>query len=727
MKAKNTTCQSCLRFGLNNKLAQTLRFYFIIGFALISWVLGVTAQASGSGSIDEDNITVNQIRDKVQLSEDTLTEAPEVALRLVLEATEMLENVDDSLLLAKVYYLKAKIQSNMGNYAAAIPDFEKSLLIYSKLQELNGYADAANHLGVIYDHLGDYDEALRHYFMSINALDESNPKGLVYAYNNIALIYMAEQVFDKARANLIKSVEIAKAHDLSESLTYPYHNLGDLHDVQQAYDSALYYYRQSYIIDSLNQDKIGIGINLKAMAEVYKELGEIEKARSHLQEALGYLLPSDDQLNLSSTYSSLGEVLLLDGQYDPAIMHAEMGLQLAQDINAKPEIQQAADVLSKIYKAMDNFEKALTFTEISHIYQDSLFNETKSREMALLQLRQAESEKELLRVDNELQIAQMDDQQLLIERQTYIVILVTFGLIISVIFLVILNHANRDKKTTNKQLVLQQQEIENIIAELKILNQHTEGQRNKLEASNQIKDKLISIISHDFRSPLNSLEGVLQLFSDGHISESEMKLFAHDLRLKVHFTTNLLDNLLNWAKNQMQGISPGPEPFDTYKLSEETIHLVALQAENKGVKIVNEILVDRHTQIFADYEMIKLVLRNLLSNAIKFTNRGGEVRIKAVEQDGFILLFVKDSGVGMKEEQLDHLFTDQTSSTPGTSHEKGTGLGLMLCKDFVEKNGGRIYAQSLEGDGSTFSFTVPVYEPSEQPGAKKNNKLKQVY
>lgn len=703
---------------------QLFRLHPVIGIALPLVFLSQFVRAVNPTAYFQDTVAIQQLREQLKKSNDTLSQSPEAAMDLIIQAHDLLEKANDSLLSAEMYYLKGKIHDKLGDYASSISEFKESAHIYQQLEDHNGYAKAMNYLGVTYDQLGDYDEALRHYLISLNVLDESNPQGLIYINNNIALIYMANQSYDKARAHLMEAVHIAKESDLNHELTYPYHNIGDLHSSLQEYDSALSYYKKSYVIDTAQHDKVGIGINLKSMAEVYKKQQQLEEARSHLVDALSYLEEGDDKYNLSAVYSSLGEIYMLQKQFDKAIKYARKGLTLASELSAKAEIQHAAGVLSETYKASGDFEQALLYTDIFHQYKDSIFNENKNRELTLLQLKQAEAEKDLLKVDNEIQTAKMGDQLLLIEKQTYIVILISFGLIISIVFLVILNNANRDKKITNQQLLNQRKEIENIISKLKILYQDIEKQKNELEQSNRIKDKLISIISHDFRSPLNSLEGVLVLFTEGQIKESEMKVLAQDLRLKVNITTSLLDNLLNWAKNQMQGINPGPEAFDVSTLTLETIHLVEMQAENKGVIILDEISSHEHTMVFADYEMMKLVLRNLLSNAIKFTKKGDKVVIKASKSDDFFSIFIQDSGVGISNEQLEFLFTNQTNSTLGTSQEKGTGLGLMLCKDFVEKNGGQIMVQTVEGEGSTFSFTIPTSKTNKKIDIKKKNELK---
>jgi signal transduction histidine kinase len=231
-----------------------------------------------------------------------------------------------------------------------------------------------------------------------------------------------------------------------------------------------------------------------------------------------------------------------------------------------------------------------------------------------------------------------------------------------------------------------------------------EQQKEQLLELNQFKDKVFSIVSHDFRSPLNSLKGMLALYLQGMISHEEMKSLASELLEKLNTTSNMLDNLLHWAKNQLQGIHVKPQKIDISELVKENIELIRPLAEKKDIHLKCEN--HRPVSAFADEEMIKLVLRNLISNAVKFSFKGGDVGITILEEEDQVVVEVKDQGTGMNEQQKENLFNPSARSSPGTNNEKGMGLGLILCKEFVEKNGGRLWAESEEGKGSLFCFSL---------------------
>lgn len=230
----------------------------------------------------------------------------------------------------------------------------------------------------------------------------------------------------------------------------------------------------------------------------------------------------------------------------------------------------------------------------------------------------------------------------------------------------------------------------------------------ELEDLNKLKDKLLSIVSHDFRSPLNSLRGTLSLFLKGALSKEELNMLTESLVDKLDNTYNLLENLLNWAKSQMQGMKVYAKKINLKAISEDCIDLLTPIADKKHVKITSHIKTS--VVAFADNEMVKLVIRNLMSNAIKFTTTGNNIILEAIPDEDKVTISVADNGTGISNENQDKLFKLDNFSTIGTSNESGIGLGLLLCKDFVEKNGGEIWFESELEKGSTFYFTLPTKE-----------------
>lgn len=267
---------------------------------------------------------------------------------------------------------------------------------------------------------------------------------------------------------------------------------------------------------------------------------------------------------------------------------------------------------------------------------------------------------------------------------------------------------NESKRKLVEQELSQVREREVLIEEKnKELNEKIEQRTAELRASNITKDKLFSIISHDLRSPMAALKSTIEILDPQILNSVELEMIKRELSKQFEATDDTLQNLLLWAKSQMGGVSIQKEEIQLKKIIDQKIVLFALIAENKQIRLINNI--EEQIQVYADINHLRLILRNLIANAFKFTLINGTITISATqESEDFITIAVKDTGVGMTVEQIGKLFITNTHfSTRGTDDEHGTGLGLLLCKDFVEKNGGKIWVESEINKGSTFYFTLP--------------------
>ncbi len=230
----------------------------------------------------------------------------------------------------------------------------------------------------------------------------------------------------------------------------------------------------------------------------------------------------------------------------------------------------------------------------------------------------------------------------------------------------------------------------------------------KLEEMNAAKDKFFSIIAHDLRSPFNSIMGFTELISE-QVRERDYANLDHYTKIILqssHRVMDLLTNLLEWSRSQTGRIEYNPQCFEIVDFIRDTSQLFDQLAAQKSISIVAEM--PSGISVFADKLMISTVLRNLLSNAIKYTRPGGTIVISARSNQEKIEVTIADNGIGIARERVARLFRiEQNESTLGTNQEKGTGLGLILCREFIEKHGGRIWAESIEGKGSVFSFSLP--------------------
>jgi signal transduction histidine kinase len=253
-------------------------------------------------------------------------------------------------------------------------------------------------------------------------------------------------------------------------------------------------------------------------------------------------------------------------------------------------------------------------------------------------------------------------------------------------------------KLLNRELTQKNEEISR-------QNQEIQEQTVQLAENNRFKDRLFSIISHDLRSPVVGLVGSLELVNEGVLSEEEFRDMLPDLANNVNSIQSLLDNLLTWARIQMKGIPVAPEAFHIRALVQDKICTFEKPAQLKDITFINNI--EEDLQILADKNMIELVLRNLLSNAIKFSHPGGTIELSSSRQKGYSQICISDNGTGIEPETMANLFGPQSASSKGTAGEMGTGLGLLLSKEFIEKNGGKIWVESTPNVGSKFYFSIP--------------------
>jgi PAS domain S-box-containing protein len=236
----------------------------------------------------------------------------------------------------------------------------------------------------------------------------------------------------------------------------------------------------------------------------------------------------------------------------------------------------------------------------------------------------------------------------------------------------------------------------------------------RLKELNTTKDKLFSIIGHDLKGPLNNILGFSELIEEGYdnLTCEQVKKYNRLIYKLSKNVSELLENLLTWSRAQRDKLVYNPQNISLRFVVERCFGLLENHAENKQIKLVNEVPSD--TLVFADEEMVTTVIRNLVSNAVKFTKSGGTITILAKNIDGAVITEVRDTGVGIPKERMKQLFKpDVNHSGVGTDGEKGTGLGLIICKDFVEKNEGEIWVNSTPDEGTSFYILLPTNKTEE--------------
>ncbi|MBT1690154.1 sensor histidine kinase [Dawidia soli] len=485
-----------------------------------------------------------------------------------------------------------------------------------------------------------------------------------------------EQVLHR-RDELAGSPEVARA----------LFNLGNLYTAKHNYAEALKRHKEALSVWRTLGDRKNEAISLNAIGELYTLQKKDDRTLANHVAALEIRNRLKDKSGIAQSYNNIGAFYYREKQYEKAVANLLPGLDAAQEAQAQHEIAKSYEYLKYCFSELGDYQKALEYGNSQIAISDLIQAERNDRQTAEteMQFRLAEiGTLEDKALEREKEIRRQE------ERQLYLYAFIA----LAVVILLLVLYQYMMKQRTNRML--------------EQTNATIQQQNLALQDLNATKDKFFSIISHDLKGPLNSLtsfSGLLINHTDS-LSKDEIRMLAQDLDKSVKNLFALLENLLEWSRSQTGNIEFRPEVFDLATVMEENKALLTAQAQTKKIELAYKSEGTRIVQ--AHKNSVTTVVRNLLSNAIKFTPEGGSIWLTAESRQGQMQVAIADNGVGMSPEVVQKLFRiDTKHSTKGTANEKGTGLGLILCKDFIEKNGGRIWVESEPGKGSVFVFTLP--------------------
>ncbi|MCM2302620.1 MAG: HAMP domain-containing histidine kinase, partial [Flavobacteriaceae bacterium] len=358
---------------------------------------------------------------------------------------------------------------------------------------------------------------------------------------------------------------------------------------------------------------------------------------------------------------------------------------------------QVYELFSEISVAQNNYKKAYEFQKLFKKFNDSVSSSDR-----LMKIKELDVIFDAENKNKELQNLTDNNRQNEIQITNQKILIYSFIFLIFIVFLftAILFKQNQDKVKMNALLSLKSVQIEDKNKE--ILEQH-----QNLEKLNDTKDKFFSIIGHDLKNPMNSIIGFSELLSDNYnkYDDEKRNKFINIIKESAHRSNELLENLLTWAQSQSNSIEFHPTKISLKKSIEEVFGLLNVQASKNDITLQSNFSVN--CNVIADQNMLLTILRNLVANAIKFSNHNSMVSVIVTPHDKFCEITVKDSGDGIPENEIEYLFDLHNKSKITKKSKSGSGLGLILCKDFVEKQGGKIWVNSKLGEGSEFTFTLP--------------------
>lgn len=568
-----------------------------------------------------------------------------------------------------------------GEVDEAVTLLQHALSDYEKTDSKTGLALTYRWLGNSFSAISELNRAQENYVKAYTLYEEGGDKmGMAVMLANIGNIYYDQQQYEKAIEYHTQALVIKRMFGDQHSLATSYTNIGNNYAGLRQYDEAMRYYSDALAIFERDGDGRSIAYTLGSMGSVHEKRHQYADALIALGKAVSLLEQAGDARGLAEAYNCIGGIemnLRLYKRSGNSLLKAQ---ELAEQAGAPSELIMNYLALARLDSAMGNMKGAYTWMKHYTNLKEKVFNRDKSAQITHLQ---AAFDAE--RKDRTIQLLAKEKNYQENEKAAQRIMFALGMAVLLIILLGLLYFLRQRYKATQ---ILKQEKAHS-------------------EELNRLKDKLFSIIAHDLRGPLNSLKALLGLASADEVTEAELKYLLGTIGQNTHYTTGLVDNLLLWARANLHGNSIVPQVFRVNDLVENNIRLLSPQADQKAIALRYDDIPQR-VDAYADRNMIDLVLRNLLSNAIKFTPHAGTISVSVSERRGDLSISVSDTGMGMRQEHVAKLFGTENISTPGTENEKGTGLGLILCREFVEKNGGKISVSSREGVGSSFMFTVPV-------------------
>ncbi|HWK07192.1 MAG TPA: tetratricopeptide repeat-containing sensor histidine kinase [Puia sp.] len=590
-----------------------------------------------------------------------------------------------------LYYAIGRLYWNRNPDSALLMG-QKAIDLSQQSKFEKGIALGLQVKGVAYAAKGKYPEALNCQLQALRISERLGLEDLIRGnYNDIGILYTDMRDYAKALDYLEKALETARQHNSRTILGALLTNIGEVYKERNQYDSAIIYNTQSLAIARELHDSLSMAISLLNIGDNYGRKRMPEKALGYLEASLRISEKIRDDEGLAYSNNLIAETYHQSHQYQKSIDYGLVGLSQAKKLGIKDLAKGAYHTLYSDYRDLGDLGKALEARNEEIALNDSLYNLEKEKELKVLQsdydLERQQHQIDLLNKDKLIQQSEITRGRII----HYLFIGLAFLLGLWAFFLV---RSNLQKQQLNKLLKAQNEEIV--------------MQNQQLADINTIKNKLLSIIGHDLRSPVSSLKGFVDLLRSSTLTEEQIRHFSNLMSNSLVSTSHLLDNLLFWAKSQMEGMRVSAGSFDLQEVIRQNKNLVQSRATEKEVLLVTDEK-GGPVMVYADEIMVDMVIRNLVENAIKFSRAGDMVTISARKNTDLVTITVQDTGTGIHPDDHPKIFNRSVSyTTSGTSREKGSGLGLSLCKELVEKNGGKIWFESEPEKGTSFTFTLPA-------------------
>ncbi|WP_169315233.1 tetratricopeptide repeat-containing sensor histidine kinase [Bernardetia litoralis] len=666
----------------------------------------------------------------------------EMAYRYAKKGYELGKNLYPVRLVAISSYQYAKVLQTKGEHLKATQIIEHQISVFTSEKEISP-PFLYHQLGKIYDETGNKVEALNNYLRAFESWRSYKHPLLTKEdfYESIANLYLESQQYREAQYYYeeLSKWAIKESTNLDEDI---YENkkvqatasqgLARIFIAKKEYDTALFYLQKS--------EEFCIGKSKrKCLLDTYNLYSKLffikfdyNLAKKYAFEALQIAEQLGEQQQIILLSIRLGDIYSAETSYDKAELFLKRAEKTALSLDNNLLYKQVYFSFANLYEKKQKDKMALSYYRKYLMYKDSVNNEVSIRKINSLQM-QFEQERHRQEIDV-LQLNQREkqlQQKAEVDRAQAFNIIGLIAVIALGIVAFLIYNRYRFGERTQKILQRQSHSINKQNQKLQNINEQLLESKKELNAINRTKDRFFSIVAHDLKGPLNSLKGYSHLISTfgDKLPKEEIISMATDQERTLDNLYKFLEDLLSWSRIQMKAVALEPKNIELKSIVDKMCEILMPQIEEKGIDA--QCIDVEGKYVFADENAVFTILRNLVSNAVKFTPREGIIRVKAEKEKdkdenetGFIKISVIDTGIGMPKVVYKRLFRlDNKHSTKGTEGEKGTGLGLIICKEFVEQNGGKIGVKSKEGEGTTFWFTLPSKNDDYNSDSNKDKEV----
>ncbi len=613
----------------------------------------------------------------------------------------------DSLGVASAYKNLGNIFFEQNNLIKAMHFYLKALKIYEAVNNTDGIVSIQKNLGTIYEQIGDYQKSLEYYHIALEKEEEDDDiLGVAYMENLIGKCLMKMARYDEALKSYNSALRRYKNLGHEKNMAVTYNLMGDAYFQQENTEMALRMFGESKEHAHNARDFWRISTEWNNIGNVYLATNNHPKAMHAFQSAYAINKEIDNDFGTALCGRKIGEIHDHFHNEDSAFFYLDESLRIGESIANKELIKNASFALYKFFEDRQNYKQALIhyrhFSEVS----DSIYRESNSDYMAELQLSQKILEKDnlinqylndrdILLAENHLKRVQLIKKNAV---QYVLIVVVVASLIISFL---LFNRYRLKRRYADK--------LDEQIRIIGNTNNALADSEAQLLSINATKNKFFSVLAHDLRNPLTGIITASTTLQNNYetFEDRQKKGFIEIINASARQLENLVTNLLHWSKTQTGHGTFQPVKLNLRERIEEVFKFSEINASKKDIEMKHGL--DGSENVYADKEMLTTVIRNLVSNAIKYSNDGGNIKVYAIPEEDVYVISVTDTGIGISPGNLKKLFKfDEKISTYGTDDEVGSGLGLLLSKEFVEKNGGKIWVDKTSKQGTTFKFTVPI-------------------